>query len=79
MTNIFPQESIKKFDTKFISMTNINDILTCEGKVINLEFEDLLKRIFLKLQVRDESGDKKLLGSAVIELILNEKKDITHE
>ncbi len=28
MTNIFPQESIKKFDTKFISMTNINDILT---------------------------------------------------
>jgi len=74
MTNIFPQESIKKFDTKFISMTNINDILTCEGKVIDLELEDSLKRLFLNLLVIDESGDKKLSGSAIIELILKDEK-----
>ena len=73
MTNIFPQESIKKFDTKFISMTNINDILTCEGKVIDLELEDSLKRLFLKLLVIDQSGDKKLSGSAIIELILKDE------
>ena len=73
MTNIFPQESIKKFDTKFISMTNINDILTCEGKVIDLELEDSLKRLFLNLLVIDESGDKKLSGSAIIELILKDE------
>ena len=29
ITNIFPQNSIKKFDAKFIAVTNINDILTC--------------------------------------------------
>ena len=74
MTNIFPQESIKKIDTKFISMTNINDILTCEGKIIDLELEDSLKRLFLKLLVMDESGDKKLSGFAIVELVLNEKK-----
>ena len=73
MTNIFPQESIKKFDTKFISLTNLSDILTCEGKVIDLELEDSLKRLFLKLLVIDQSGDKKLSGSAIIELILKDE------
>ena len=73
MTNVFPQESIKKFDAKFLSMTNINDILTCEGKVIDLELEDSLKRLFLKLLVIDQSGDKKLSGSAIIELILKDE------
>jgi acyl dehydratase len=72
ITNIFPQNSIKKFDAKFIAMTNINDILTCEGKVIDIEFKDSLKRLFLKLLVIDESGEKKLSGSATIELIINE-------
>jgi acyl dehydratase len=73
ITNIFPQNSIKKFDAKFIAVTNINDILTCEGKVIDIEFKDSLKRLFLKLLVIDESGEKKLSGSATIELIINEK------
>ena len=54
-------------------MTNINDILTCEGKVIDLELEDSLKRLFLKLLVIDQSGDKKLTGSAIIELILKDE------
>jgi acyl dehydratase len=69
ITNIFPQESIKKFDSKFISMTNINDILTCEGKVIDIELKDSIKKLFLNLVVLDELGVKKLSGSAIIELI----------
>jgi len=69
ITNIFPQESIKKFDTKFISMTNINDILTCEGKVIDIELKDSIKKLFLNLVVLDELGVKKLSGSAIIELM----------
>ena len=73
IANIFPQNSIKKFDAKFIAVTNINDILTCEGKIIDIEFKDSLKRLFLKLLVIDESGEKKLSGSATIELIINEK------
>tara|TARA_B110000914_G_C15355016_1_gene395743 strand:- start:372 stop:803 length:432 start_codon:yes stop_codon:yes gene_type:complete len=73
ITNIFPQNSIKKFDAKFIAVTNINDILTCEGRIIDIEFKDSLKRLFLKLLVIDESGEKKLSGSATIELIINEK------
>jgi acyl dehydratase len=69
ITNIFPQESIKKFDSKFISMTNINDILTCEGKVIDIELKGSIKKLFLNLVVLDELGVKKLSGSAIIELI----------
>ena len=69
ITNIFPQESIKKFDSKFISMTNINDILTCEGKVIDIELKDSIKKLFLNLVVLDELRVKKLSGSAIIELI----------
>ena len=69
ITNIFPQESIKKFDSKFISMTNINDILTCEGKVIDIELKGSIKKLFLNLVVLDELRVKKLSGSAIIELI----------
>jgi len=70
ITNIFPQDSIKKFDAKFIAITNINDILTCKGKVIDIKSEGSLKKLFLELLVFDDSGEKKLSGSATIELIL---------
>ena len=70
ITNIFPQESIKKFDAKFIAITNINDILTCKGKVVDIKSEGSLKKLFLELLVFDDSGEKKLSGSATIELIL---------
>jgi len=70
LTNIFPQDSIKKFDAKFIAITNINDILTCKGKVIDIKSEGSLKKLFLELLVFDDSGEKKLSGSATIELIL---------
>lgn len=69
ITNIFPQESIKKLDTKFIAMTNIDDILTCKGEVIDIKLKDSIKKLFLKLVVVDELGVKKLSGSAIIELI----------
>ena len=69
ITNIFPQESIKKLDTKFIAMTNIDDILTCKGEVIDIKLKDSIKKLFLKLVVVDELGEKKLSGSAIIELI----------
>tara|TARA_B100000470_G_C19682620_1_gene342760 strand:+ start:380 stop:817 length:438 start_codon:yes stop_codon:yes gene_type:complete len=73
ITNIFPQGSIKKFESKFIAMTNINDCLTFKGKIINIELKDSLKRFSLKLLVIDSSGKKKLSGSAIVELKLNEK------
>ena len=63
-----------KFESKFIAMTNINDCLTCKGKIINIELKDSLKRFSLKLLVIDSSGKKKLSGSAIVELKLNEKK-----
>ena len=70
ITNIFPQDSIKKFDAKFIAITSINDILTCKGKVVDIKSEGSLKKLFLELLVFDDSGEKKLSGSATIELIL---------
>ena len=70
ITNIFPQDSIKKFDAKFIAITNINDILTCKGKVVDIKSEGSLKKLFLELLVFDDSGEKKLSGSATIELKL---------
>lgn len=67
VTNIVPQSTLKNFNVRFSSITNIGDILTCSGEVNKIDKNNSKKTIVLDLIVSDEFGDIKISGAATIE------------
>ena len=66
LTDIVPPENIKNFGVRFSSITQIYANLTCEGEVIRIYEDGGEKLIRLKLTVKDENDDVKIMGYAVV-------------
>ena len=67
LTNIIPQSNLKNLNTKFCSITNIGDVLTCSGSVSNIRNRNSKVMIVFNIMVADETGDIKIIGTATIE------------
>ena len=67
LTNIIPQSNLKNLNTKFCSITNIGDVLTCSGSVSNIHNRNSRVMIVFNIMVADETGDIKIIGTATIE------------
>ena len=67
LTNIIPQSNLKNLNTKFCSITNIGDVLTCSGSVSNIHNRNSKVMIVFDIMVADETGNIKIIGTATIE------------
>ena len=67
ITNTILQSRLKDFKVRFCSITNIGDILTCSGEVIEIKERNNIKIVILELHVTDQDGDVKLTGIASFE------------
>ncbi len=68
ITNWVPQTAIREFSTRFKSITNLGDELSCNGVIkekMVLNGENCVK---LALSVVNQAGEEKLAGSAIIAL-----------
>ena len=67
LTNNFPQSALVNFSSQFVSMTNINDKLTCSGTITKktTDFSENVTYDFL-LKVVNENGEKRISGKASI-------------
>lgn len=68
LTNWVAPIAIKKFSARFKAITNLGDILTCNGEVIEKVVKDRKNFIRLSLSVRNQDGEEKLSGIALIEV-----------
>ncbi|KYK44052.1 MaoC family dehydratase [Bradyrhizobium diversitatis] len=68
LTDAVPPPKLRSFATRFVSITQLGARLTCEGTVTELFAEAGERRARLALTTRDERGEVKLDGSAVIAL-----------
>ncbi len=68
LTNWQPQAKLKKFSNKFAAITHLQDVITCSGKVLELQEQDgkLLARC--EIQAAKASGEQTLLGEALVEV-----------
>lgn len=66
LTDWIPQSALKDFGVRFTSITNVKDVITCTGTIV--EKDESKKRIRVELQAADQAGDVKLAGDATIEL-----------
>ncbi|QWG18726.1 MaoC family dehydratase [Bradyrhizobium sediminis] len=68
LTDAVAPDRIRSFSTRFAAITQLGARLTCEGRVTEL-FEDKgEKRARLALTTKDDSGEVKLAGEAIIAL-----------
>ncbi|HYA72741.1 MAG TPA: MaoC family dehydratase [Roseiarcus sp.] len=68
LTDAIRPAKIRSFSTRFAAITQLGARLTCEGHVVELLEREGEKRARLALTTRDEHGEVKLAGEAIIAL-----------
>ncbi|WOH84673.1 MaoC family dehydratase [Bradyrhizobium sp. BEA-2-5] len=68
LTDAVAPSRIRSFSTRFAAITQLGAKLTCEGTVTELIEQGGEKRAKLALTTRDQNGEVKLAGEAIIAL-----------
>jgi acyl dehydratase len=68
LTDAVTPSAIRSFSTRFVAITQLAARLTCEGSVVELFEAQGEKRARLSLTAKDQTGEVKLAGDAVIAL-----------
>ncbi|MGY3697744.1 acyl dehydratase [Bradyrhizobium sp. USDA 3240] len=68
LTDAVSPSRIRSFSTRFAAITQLGAALTCEGTVTELIEQGGEKRAKLTLTTKDQNGEIKLAGEAVIAL-----------
>lgn len=63
-----PQSALRRFFTQFKAITRVGEKITITGKVAKKEEADGEKRVSLELAAKNDSGDTKAIGEAVVAL-----------
>jgi acyl dehydratase len=68
LTDAVSPPRIRSFSTRFVAITQLGAKLTCEGTVAELLEHNGEKRARLALTTKDQTGEIKLAGEAIIAL-----------
>ena len=68
LTNWVPQQALRSYGVRFVAITQVNDRVTCQGKVLEKFEAEGETRVRLELSTVDAAGQTKLAGEAVVAL-----------
>ncbi|HDY81538.1 MAG TPA: dehydratase [Halieaceae bacterium] len=68
LTNWQPQAKLRKFGNRFAAITQLQDVITCSGKVVELIEENGEKLARCEIQAVNAEGTQTLLGEALVAL-----------
>jgi acyl dehydratase len=68
LTDAAPPDRLRSFSTRFVAITQLGAEIACEGTVAELLEADGERRARLALTAKDEKGEIKLAGEAIIAL-----------
>jgi len=68
LTDAVPAPRLRSFSTRFVAITQLGAKLTCEGHVAELVDYNGERCAKLALTTRDQNGDVKLSGEAIVAL-----------
>ena len=66
LTNWVPQSAIRSLDVRFVAITQVHERITCTGEVVEKFEQDGRKLARVKLATRNERGETKLTGEALV-------------
>ncbi len=68
VTDAVRPDRLRAFSTRFVAITQLGAAISCEGTVAEILVEDGERRARIALTARDETGDVKLAGEALVAL-----------
>jgi acyl dehydratase len=68
VTDAVAPERLRAFSTRFVAITELNAVIHCEGTVVELFEAEGERRARLVLTAKDQGGDVKLAGEAIVAL-----------
>ena len=68
LTDWQPQSKLRKFTSRFVSITHVHDVITCTGTVVELFEEQGVQHARLTIATTTANGAQTLLGEAVVTL-----------
>ena len=66
LTNWQPQARLRKFANRFAAITQLQDVITCSGKVVELIEQDGETLARCEIQAAKATGEQTLLGEALV-------------
>jgi len=61
-------ENLRAFGIRFVSMTQVHDVITCAGEIVEIFHDSGEKRARISLAATAQDGRKTLTGEAVVAL-----------
>jgi len=68
LTNWQPQSQLRKFSSRFAAITQLRDVITCSGTVVELSEEGGETLARLEIFATKQSGEQTLIGEALVAL-----------
>jgi acyl dehydratase len=66
LTNWQPQAQLRKFGNRFAAITQLQDAITCSGKVVEIIERDGETLARCEIQTAKENGEQTLIGEALV-------------
>ena len=66
LTDWQPQSQLRRFSNKFASITHLQDIITCSGRVVELVEQEDETLARCEIQATKSDGEQTLVGEALI-------------
>ena len=66
LTNWQPQAQLRKFGSRFAAITQLQDAITCSGKVVEMIERDGETLARCEIQAAKENGEQTLIGEALV-------------
>jgi len=66
LTNWQPQSNLRKFGNRFAAITNLQDVITCSGKVIEILEQNGETLARCEIQAAKADGTQTLVGEALV-------------
>jgi len=66
LTSWQPQSQLRRFSNKFSTMTQLQDVITCSGNVVEIVEQEGERLARCEIQASNQSGEKTLVGEALV-------------
>ena len=71
LTNWQPQAQLRKFSSRFAAITQLEDVITCSGKVVELVEDGGETLARCEIQAAKATGESTLVGEALVAVQVN--------
>ena len=68
LTNWQPQAKLRKFSSRFAAITHLRDVITCQGRIVEIVEQDGESLARCEIQAAKATGEQTLIGEALVAL-----------